>query len=232
MNPEPRAQNQTENGSRVSVLGSAKLILASASPRRRELLSRLGLPFDVRPVDLVEDVTGGLRADVLARRLARAKAEAARLLDATSPILAADTIVVHENILLGKPGDAAEARAMLRSLRGRAHVVVTGVAVMPEGRRSVMARQPVTDVRMRSYGDDEIEASIARGDPFDKAGGYGIQDPLFQPVASYDGCYCNVVGLPLWSTIELLGRAGFDVTSIDARQLLPQCATCPLRPRR
>ena len=214
------------------------LVLASASPRRRELLSLLRVPFEVRPVDIVEDVSGGLRADVLARKLAREKAEAARLIDTESPILAADTIVVHDGEVLGKPRDAEEARAMLRRLRGESHVVVTGVAVMPAGKRSVLARQPVTDVRMRRYSDAEIEASIARGDPFDKAGAYAIQDPLLAPVASYEagsgmarGCYCNVMGLPLWPLLEVLAKAGIDVGHVRAEDLLPECAGCPLRGR-
>jgi predicted house-cleaning NTP pyrophosphatase (Maf/HAM1 superfamily) len=84
-------------------------------------------------------------------------------------------------------------------------------------------------VTIRRYADAEIEASIARGDPFDKAGAYAIQDELLRPVESYDGCYCNVVGLPLWTTVELLRRAGLDIT-IEAASLLPQCKDCPLRP--
>ena len=82
---------------------------------------------------------------------------------------------------------------------------------------------------MRPYTDEEIAASIARGEPFDKAGGYAIQDEQLRPVESYKGCYCNVVGLPLWSAIVLLRRAGLDIT-VDAERLLPQCASCPLRP--
>jgi predicted house-cleaning NTP pyrophosphatase (Maf/HAM1 superfamily) len=83
---------------------------------------------------------------------------------------------------------------------------------------------------MREYADREIEASIEHGDPFDKAGGYAIQDAVFNPVESYDGCYCNVVGLSLWGTIELLRRADIDVSHISPGDLLPECATCPLRP--
>ncbi len=158
------------------------------------------------------------------------KAEAARLVELEAPLLAADTVVALDGRLLDKPTDAGEARRMLRDLRGREHIVVTGVAVMPAGRRSALVRCPATRVRMRDYTDAEIEASIGRGDPFDKAGAYAIQDPLLRPVAGYEGCYCNVVGLPLWSAVELLRRAGVDVSGVRAERLLPECASCPLRP--
>jgi len=204
------------------------LILASASPRRSQLLARLGIPFEVRPVSVIEDVDSANPA-IAASRLARMKAEAARLAEPESPVLAADTVVVHEGAVLGKPRDAAEAREMLRRLRGRSHRVITAVAVIPRGGRAALLRHPETEVTMRRYADEEIEASIARGDPFDKAGAYAIQDELLRPVASYEGCYCNVVGLPLWTTVELLRRAGLDIT-VTADSLLPQCAACPLRP--
>ena len=163
-------------------------------------------------------------------RLARMKAEAARLRDGDAqPIIAADTLVALDGDLLGKPRGGGEARDMLARLGDRAHDVVTAVAVMPAGKRSPLVRNLVTHVRMRDYSNAEIEASIARGDPFDKAGGYSIQDVPLHPVESYDGCYCNVVGLPLWSTIELLRRAEVPIIT-DRGRLLPQCAACPLRP--
>ena len=204
------------------------LILASASPRRSQLLARLGIPFEVRPVSVIEDVDSTNPA-IVASRLARMKAEAARLADAEAPVLAADTVVVHEGAILGKPRDAAEAREMLRRLRGQSHRVITAVAVIPRGGRAALLRHPETEVTMRRYTDEEIAASIARGDPFDKAGAYAIQDPLLRPVGRYQGCYCNVVGLPLWTTVEMLRRAGLDIT-VTADSLLPQCAACPLRP--
>lgn len=206
-----------------------RLVLASASPRRRELLARLGIDFEVRPVDIAEEFGDSRRAEVVARRIAREKAEAARLVTPEAPILAADTVVVLDGKILGKPRDAGEARAMLRALRGRAHDVITAVALLPRRERAVLARHALTCVTMRPYADDEITASIARGDPFDKAGSYAIQDPGFRPVESYDGCYCNVVGLPLWPVIEMLRKAGISVEA-NASDFLPQCAACPLRP--
>ncbi len=203
------------------------LILASASPRRRELLQRLGVCFDVRPVEIAEDAGASKDPQIVARRLARAKAEAARLDAEQAPILAADTVVALGGRIFGKPVDAGEAREMLRTLRGRTHEVVSAVVVMPLGRRSVIARHPLTEVTMREYGDDEIEASIAHDYPLDKAGAYGIQDDLLRPVERYEGCYCNVIGLSLWAVIEALHKAGEEV-DIESVGFLPQCATCPL----
>jgi MAF protein len=204
-----------------------RLILASASPRRRELLSRLGIEFEVRPVDIDESTGRSRHAEIVARRLAREKAEAARLLEEKRPLLTADTVVAYEGRLLGKPEGTADAAEMLRLLRGRTHEVVSAVAVMPQGRRSVIARQPVTRVTMRDYSDAEIAASIERGDPFDKAGAYAIQDEIFRPVQSYEGCYCNVVGLSLWATIDVLRKAGIAV-DVAGVSWLPECAACPL----
>jgi MAF protein len=203
-----------------------RFVLASASPRRRELLALLGLPFDVRPTDIDEDPGRTRDPQIAARRLARIKAEAARLTEPDAPIVAADTIVSYELTLLGKPRDAAEARDMLQMLRGQTHVVVTAVALMPPGRRSILGRQPLTRVTMRGYTDGEIEAWIASGGPFDRAGAYAIQDDRFRPVERYDGCYCNVVGLPLWPLLEMLRKAELSA-EVTPAQLLPQCASCP-----
>jgi MAF protein len=206
------------------------LILASSSPRRQSLLARLGLPFVVRPVDIDEDASGSANPRIVAARLARTKAEAARLRDGDNPIIvAADTVVALGGRMLGKPDGADEARQTLSQLRGRTHDVVTAVAIMPSGQRSPLVRNPVTRVSMRLYSEAEVQSTISRGDPFDKAGGYAIQDEVLMPVESYEGCYCNVMGLPLWSTAELLRRAGVPVMP-QSERLLPQCASCPLRP--
>jgi MAF protein len=218
------------------------LILASASPRRRELLARLGLAFEVVEPQVDERGRGG-RPEPLARRLAAAKARAVAATRPQATVLAADTVVAYRGDILGKPQDAAEAEAMLRRLRGRSHHVVTAVAVLPPartgarpgGRRRPLIDHAVTRVTMRRYSDAEIAASIARGDPFDKAGAYAIQDERLSPVEAYDslpadrrGCYCNVVGLPLWTALRLLSRVGLDITQVTPQRLLPQCAVCPL----
>ena len=206
------------------------LILASASPRRRELLARLGVPFDIRPADIDETMQKSSNPAIVAGILARTKAEATRLVERDAAIIAADTLVVCDGAILGKPSGAEEAREMLRRLRGQTHQVLTAVVVMPAGKRSALVRYPMTIVRMRVYSDQSIEASIARGDPFDKAGGYAIQDEVLRPVESYDGCYCNVVGLPLWTTIGLLEKAVIDTSHVRTADLLPQCARCPMAP--
>jgi len=203
------------------------LILASASPRRRHLLGCLGLPFEVVEPEIDESGLAG-RPERVARRLAAAKAHAVAARRPDAVILAADTVVAHRGALLGKPREAAEAEATLKRLRGRVHRVVTAVAVLPPGHRRPLVDHAVTRVTMRRYTDEEIAASIARGDPFDKAGAYAIQDDWLAPVARYGGCYCNVVGLPLWIAMRLLGRAGLDINDMAATEMPPQCGSCVL----
>jgi len=248
------------------------LILASGSPRRRQLLARLGLPFRVVVPDLDEDVpsSSGLTPDQMAEALARAKALTVAQRERDGLVLAADTLVVDGETVLGKPRDAAEATAMLRRLRDREHRVITSVALLdaarpgpPSGIQSRfrpppsgggidaaafrlrshklsevafgLAHHVATTVRMRPYTDEEIAAYVARGEPFDKAGAYAIQDQAFHPVASYDavpagrqGCYCNVVGLPLRAVIRLLRQAGLDITDSHLAGLPPECENCPI----
>lgn len=190
-----------------------RLILASASPRRRELLPRLGLPFEVRPSEVPEALPPGVEPADLAEALARAKARhvAARVAAEGGPaavVLAADTLVVLDGRPLGKPASREEARAMLRALRGRAHDVVTGVAVVEsEGPRERTAAV-TSRVVMRAYGDADLEAYVATGEPDDKAGGYAVQGLGGRLVARVEGCYTNVVGLPLTTTARLLRAFG------------------------
>ena len=196
-----------------------RIVLASASPRRRELLAALGLPFEVRPSEVDEDTTEAdpVRvAEGLALRKARAVAEDAR--DAL--VIGSDTVVVLDGRMLAKPADAEEARAMLRALRDRPHEVITGVAVILDGRSA--ASHARTAVRMRDYTDAEMEAFIASGGPFDKAGGYAIQDPAFAPVAAFEGCRCNVVGLPLAELRRLLRT--FEVETPTPEVDCPVCS--------
>lgn len=194
------------------------LILASASPRRRALLAALGRPFTVKVADVDETARPGEPPIAYALRLAREKAAAvaeagAAGADQASPalVLGADTIVVLDGAILGKPASADEARAFLRRLRGRRHLVVTAVAVLPQGlghraEAEGQASWAATGVWMRDYADAEIEAYVASGDALDKAGGYAIQHPSFQPVAALQGSETNVIGLPLGLTAWLLDR--------------------------
>jgi septum formation protein len=203
-----------------------KLVLASASPRRRELLDAIGLGFTVEPVDLDEAAVAGALAPIdAATAVASAKARAA---DGRRDVvvLAADTMVVLDDRIIGKPADAADARRMLASLRGRRHTVVTGVAVRtPESEFTATLE---SQVRMRAYRDGEIEAYVAAGGGNDKAGAYGIQDAPFLPVESIDGCYCNVMGLPLWTAYRLLREAGCTAPRRPG-DVLARCAVCPMR---
>lgn len=192
-----------------------RLILASASPRRQELLARLGLPFEVRTAAVDETPQAGEAPEALVRRLSRDKARAVAGQVAPGPIvIAADTAVVLRNggEVLGKPTDPAEATAMLRRLRGRTHTVLTAIALIDTARALLLTGLARTAVTMRDYSDEEIAAYIAAGDPFDKAGAYAIQHPGFHPVASLKGSYTNVVGLPLPHLVRALKRLGLEPT--------------------
>ena len=181
-------------------------ILASRSPRRRQLLGALGLQFEIDAADVDETPAPGEPPAALVCRLCRDKAMAVARRHPGAVVLAADTLVVLEGALLGKPADPLEAVAMLTALRDRVHVVYTALCVMRDGADET--RVSATDVTMRPYTDREIEAYVSTGDPLDKAGAYGIQDPAFAPVASWAGCYSAVMGLPMGLAAEMLGRAG------------------------
>ncbi len=202
----------------MSIDVAAPIVLASSSPRRRELLLRLGIPFVVRPTGVDEEALEAVFSgppEELGLYLAQHKAEAAlRAADAATPaILTADTTVILDGQVLGKPRDADEAWSMLRRLRGRTHMVTTGVVVAQPGDSDLHARSVSTFVTMREFGDEEIAAYIATGDPFDKAGSYAIQHADFQPVARFDGCVTNVIGLPLCMVTTLLHEAGILVAA-------------------
>ncbi len=176
-----------------------RLILASASPRRRELLSELGVAFELCPPHVAEDPLPGETPLQTQQRITRAKALTAQqqIGDPEAVIIACDTTVLLLNgAMLNKPSDPAEARAMLRTLRDRREHVVQSVLVTRCGRREMLS-VVTSRVLMRAYTDAEIDAYIASGEPFDKAGGYAVQDAQFRPVSRIEGCPLNVVGLPL-----------------------------------
>ena len=193
----------------VSSRGVSRLVLASQSPRRRALLAGLGVLFDADAADVDETPLPGERPDALACRLCQAKAAEVAARHPGAMILAADTMVAVDNILLGKPADEFEAAVMLRLLRGRTHQVYTAVCVTQDG--DLIARLSVSDVTMRPYSDAEIAAYVATGDPLDKAGAYAIQHPLFAPVATWTGCYAGIMGLPLRLVGEMLEEMGLIV---------------------
>ena len=189
------------------------LLLASSSLRRRQLIHLLGLDVSVcvSPSDeeaMQAKYSGPL--EELAQWLAKHKAAAALTLPEAKSctVIGADTTVLLDEQILGKPRDKAHARELLLSLRGRKHYVVTGIAVSGyiEGRRAMLSASCITPVLMRNYSIAEIKAYIATGDPLDKAGAYGIQHPSFQPTERIDGCYFNVVGLPICTLVDLLAE--------------------------
>ncbi|MGC9023705.1 MAG: Maf family protein [Chloroflexia bacterium] len=184
------------------------LVLASNSPRRQELLGVLGLPYAIRVAEVDESVHLGETPEAMVARLAREKALAVPL----SPkelLISADTTVELEGQALGKPADPEEARRMLRLLRGRMHRVHTAVALRRG--EEVEVQVVTTRVWMRNYGAEELEAYLASGQAQDKAGAYGIQDEPFAPVERVEGCYMNVVGLPLCHLAQGLVRRGISI---------------------
>ena len=193
------------------------LILASASPRRRELLAQAGYTFEVRPAHILEDPLPGEDPIAYVVRLAREKAEAVfgELSgkgagddgDSSPVVLGADTTVTVDGAILAKPEDAADAARMLRMLSGRTHRVITGVALVTRERTEVAAE--VTGVQFLTVSEEEIAAYVASGEPMDKAGAYAIQGRAARWIPRVEGCYFNVVGLPLALVSSMLdGVAG------------------------
>jgi septum formation protein len=187
-------------------MSMCQVVLASSSPRRRELLTLVGISHDVQPANIDETLRSRETPRRYAERLAREKASAIATRDPNLITIGADTIVVINRKILGKPVDADQAGAMLRQLSGREHTVVTAVAVS-RGRKLRSAVEEVR-VRFRNLRDDEIEAYIATGEPMDKAGAYGIQGYGATIVECIDGDYFAVMGLSLVRLVGLLRDVG------------------------
>jgi septum formation protein len=170
------------------------LVLASRSPRRQEILARAGISFVVRPVEIDEALEPGENAGAYVKRLARWKAEAAEAAPGEI-VLGADTVVVVDEEILGKPADAADAARMLGRLSGREHVVMTGICLRATS--TVIQDLEATRVRFLPLSPREIGAYVASGEPMDKAGAYAIQGLASRFVDRIEGCYFNVVGLPI-----------------------------------
>jgi septum formation protein len=183
----------------------SSLVLASASPRRRDLLSQLGLRFTVAAADIDETPLPGEAADVYVLRLAREKARTVAERFPGTWVLAADTTVALGTELLGKPANPSEAREMLTRLSGRTHAVYTGVALAGRAQESRVVR---TGVTFRTLSAGEIAWYADTGEPLDKAGAYGMQGKGSFLVSGIEGSPTNVIGLPLGETLELLMRAG------------------------
>ena len=189
-----------------SVTEKIQLILASNSPRRRQLLALTGWKFIVSAADVDERQTPNEPPADYVLRLAETKARATAETNANQIILAADTTVVNGSDILGKPEDSADAITMLKRLRGHTHQVYTGVALLRPSDGLLLKDLCVTDVPMRDYSDEEIHAYVQTGDPLDKAGAYAIQHPEFHPVASLEGCFASVMGLPVCHVIRMMRK--------------------------
>jgi septum formation protein len=170
------------------------LLLASKSPRRREILENAGIPFEVRAADVHETRSDGEAPLDYVHRLARDKAAAVHALP-SDIVLGADTVVTIDEHVLEKPQDEADARRMLRLLSGRDHEVITGICLRSAGQSIVDAER--TTVRFSELTDDEIDVYVQSGEPMDKAGAYAIQGLASRFIERIDGCYFNVVGLPV-----------------------------------
>jgi septum formation protein len=188
------------------IIEFVRLILASASPRRADLLTAAGFAFDVMPIEIDERVLAAERPTDYVVRLARAKAREVARRNPGRPVLGADTAVVVDDRILGKPADAAEAGEMLRMLSGRSHDVLTGVAVCLDRREACDVA--CTRVRFLHLSDAEIAWYVASGEPFDKAGAYAVQGLASRFVEGINGSYSNVVGLPVATVYRALKQIG------------------------
>ncbi len=189
-----------------------KLILASQSPRRRELLGLMKLPFEVRAADIDETMDPSAAPFEEVARVSRLKALAVPR-EPGDVVVAADTIVVCENEVLGKPRDEAEAFRMLRLLSGRSHQVMTGMTVL--GDDTIISHTEVTDITFRPLSDGEIRAYIATAEPMDKAGAYGIQGGAALFAADMRGDYYNVMGLPVCRLAVILRSLGLPIWGVS-----------------
>ena len=198
-------------GTQASRAIAPRLILASGSPRRRDLLERAGLVFALRPAAIYETTRAGEAPEALVERLAREKAAAvAQALDPADAwvVLGSDTVVVLDRDILGKPRDAAHALELLGRLAGHTHRVLTGVAVATA--RGARALHVESRVSMRRPTQAELRAYVSTGEPFDKAGAYALQGEGGRLVAQVEGSRSNVIGLPLRATLQLLAEVGVE----------------------
>lgn len=188
-----------------------KIILASGSPRRKELLEKIGLQFEVAVGNIEEDLNNSLPPRKLAEKLSLEKAMAAAKKYPDAVIIAADTIGVFEGNIIGKPHTASAARKMLSMLSGKMHLVITGYTVLDTGTQKSITNSVTTKVYFRSLTGAEIEAYVKTGEPLDKAGAYAIQGLGALIVEKIEGDYYNVIGLPLNSLMESLKEFGITI---------------------
>ena len=205
------------------------LILASGSPRRRELIARLGFPFVCRASGLDEEKVEAPETSILAASLARMKARKVASGARQGLVIGCDTLVCLDGRILGKPSDRHDARQMLWTLRGRTHDVVTAVAVLEAQSGREVTSVVTSQVRMRRFGQTVLSRYLDSGDSLDKAGAYGIQTAGAELVGSFSGCYFNIVGLPLCELARLLARLGMESDPARPACILPDGQICPRR---
>ncbi len=194
-----------------------EFILASISPRRQKLFGLVQTPFLVKPADVDETQKAGESPEEYVLRLAQTKArdvgqDIAEVPSREMLIIAADTTVAHQGEILGKPANPDEARDMLLQLQDQQHHVYSGLVVYHPAEDRMLSEVVETQVTLRAFDEEELEAYIDSGDPFDKAGAYAIQNDEFQPVRSYEGCYANVMGLPLCQLEKMLQSIGVSLS--------------------
>jgi MAF protein len=191
--------------------GIRRLILASGSPRRRQLLSLLGIPFVIKAAGVDETPLPSEPPTELVLRVSQAKARAVRDVRDDELVIAADTVVVLDGEVLGKPADPEDAVRMLSDLRGRPHVVYSGISVWHPASWRMLCELGDSRVWMRDYSDEELAGYVASGDPLDKAGAYAIQHPEFAPVTRVEGCWLSVMGFPLCHLKRALAQFSVEV---------------------
>ena len=188
-----------------------RIILASSSPRRKELLEKIGLKFEVEPSNYKEDINSWSEPHELAREVSLKKAEVVASKHKNAIVIAADTFIVFEGEILGKPESGAEARKMLRTISGKAHSVITGFSIIDTAKNKKLSRSVETKVHIRKLTLAEIDTYVKSKEPLDKAGAYAIQGLGAVFVERIEGDYSNVIGLPLCSLTEALKEFGINI---------------------
>jgi septum formation protein len=188
-----------------------KIILASASPRRKELLEKIGLKFEVEPSNYAEDMHSKLNPDELARAISLGKARAVASKHKNAIVIAADTFIVFRGKIMGKPNTEAKARKMLMTLKGKSHSVITGFTIMDTEENKVLTKSVETVIHIKKLTPKEIDAYVKSKEPLDKAGAYAIQGLGSVIVERIEGDYFNVMGLPLSALAESLKEFGIHI---------------------
>ena len=188
-----------------------KIILASASPRRKELLEKIGLKFEVEPSNYAEDMHSKLNPDELARAISLGKSRAVASKHKNAIVIAADTFIVFRGKIMGKPNTEAKARKMLMTLKGKSHSVITGFTIMDTEENKVLTKSVETVIHIKKLTPKEIDAYVKSKEPLDKAGAYAIQGLGSVIVERIEGDYFNVMGLPLSALAESLKEFGIHI---------------------